>query len=93
MNEALRKVEKWCNDNHLSINPGKTVIVPFTKKRNLRDMQQLKLYGKVLEVSKDVKYLGVTLDKELNWKKHVDLIITKALRVFGMCRSAYGKTW
>lgn len=93
MNEALRKVERWCQNHQLSINPGKTVVIPFTRKRTLKDMQQLKLYGRVLEMSNDVKYLGVTLDKELNWKKHVDHNITKALRVFGMCRSAYGKTW
>ncbi|XP_061729791.1 uncharacterized protein LOC133534609 [Cydia pomonella] len=56
-------------------------------------MEQLKLYGRVLEMSDEVKYLGVTLDKELNWRKHVELTTTKALRVFGMCRTAYGKTW
>lgn len=69
------------------------MVIPFTKKKSLPGMKQLKLYGRALETSNDVKYLGVTLDKELNWKKHADLTITKALRVFGMCRSAYGKTW
>jgi ribonuclease HI len=93
MNEALRKVERWCNCNQLSINPSKTIVIPFTRKKTLPRIQQIKLYGRVLELSSEVKYLGVTLDKKLNWKKHTDLTITKALRVFGMCRSAYGKTW
>lgn len=54
-------------------------------------MKQLKLYDRVLEISKEMKYLEIT--KEIYWRKHVDLTITKALRVFGMCKSAYGKTW
>ena len=25
-----------------------------------------------LEMSEDVKYLGVTIDRQLSWRKHVD---------------------
>lgn len=93
MNEALIKVEKWCNMYQLSINPSKTVVIPFTRKRDLKNMQSVKMYDKELQLSNEVKYLGIILDKQLNWKKQSEYTMAKATRVFGMCRSAYGKTW
>ena len=31
-------VQQWCDRTQLSINPQKMVIVPFTKKRDLRNL-------------------------------------------------------
>ena len=73
--------------------PNKAVVIPFTRKRLLSGLRPLWLYGKQLQWATEVKYLGVTLDKELTWRAHADNTIAKALRVLGMCRSAYGKTW
>ncbi|KAJ4437142.1 hypothetical protein ANN_17277 [Periplaneta americana] len=32
---ALKKIENWCNRNRLSVNPNKTVVVPFTRMRSM----------------------------------------------------------
>ncbi|KAL0820148.1 hypothetical protein ABMA28_005307 [Loxostege sticticalis] len=93
MQKALSMLEEWCDENHLSVNPGKTTVIPFTRLRKLTGLSTLTLYGQQLAWSKEVKYLGLTLDKELSWSKHQYNITMKALRVFGMCRTAYGKTW
>jgi hypothetical protein len=31
---ALRTVQQWCERTTLSINPNKTVVIPFTRRRN-----------------------------------------------------------
>ena len=90
---ALKVVEGWCNSNHLSINPSKTTVVPFTRKRDLSKLKTLTLYDTQLKWCTEAKYLGMTLDKELSWNIHVKNTTAKALRVFAMCRSTYGKTW
>ena len=90
---ALRVVEGWCNSNHLSINPSKTTVVPFTRKRDLSKLKTLSLYGTQLKWATEVKYLGLTLDKELTWSTHAKNSMAKAIKVFAMCRSTYGKTW
>ena len=64
---ALRAVERWCNDNDLSINPGKTTVVYFTRKGYLFKVKTLSLYNTQLKWSTEVQYLGMTLDKELSW--------------------------
>ncbi|XP_028161440.1 uncharacterized protein LOC114353581 [Ostrinia furnacalis] len=93
MQRALNTLEEWCDKNHLSVNPGKTNAIAFTKMRNTTGLGHLYLYGKQITWTNEVKYLGVILDKELTWRKHQDTVIAKAMRVLGMCRGAYGKTW
>jgi len=39
LQEALDMVQQWYDDTQLSISPQKMVVVPFTKKRNLRGLK------------------------------------------------------
>jgi hypothetical protein len=32
---ALGTVQQWCERTKMSINPSKTVVIPFTRKRNI----------------------------------------------------------
>jgi hypothetical protein len=36
---ALHTVQQWYERTNLSINPNKTVIIPFTRKRTIRDLR------------------------------------------------------
>jgi hypothetical protein len=45
------------------------------------------------ELSSEVKYLGLTLDKGLTWKKSVDKVTNKAYKAFWTCRGTFRKTW
>jgi ribonuclease HI len=92
MNDALRHVALWCEKEGLSVNPSKTCLVPFTRRRNL-NLKDILFFGKKLECSTDVKFLGVIFDQHLNWGKHVDYCIKKAKRVFWCCRGSIGRTW
>jgi hypothetical protein len=62
MQGALYTVEKWCDEVGLSVNPGKTDLVVFTKKRKLDGFFEPLLFGVTLHRSESVRYLGVTLD-------------------------------
>lgn len=46
MQGAMRLIEKWCDGEGLSINPAKTSLVPFTKKRAPYGIRDIYLYGK-----------------------------------------------
>ena len=78
MNQELSKIHNWCMQEGLSINPSKTVVVPFTNRRNLSSLGNLRLGNFIPEYSKLVKYLGITLDKKLTWNVHIDNILRRA---------------
>jgi hypothetical protein len=43
------------------------VVTPFTRKRNIKGLREPILFSKRIQLSSEVKYLGVTLDKGLTW--------------------------
>lgn len=92
-NGALGIVERWCAENSLSVNPAKTVLVPFTNKRNLGRHGRITMFGADLALSEKAKYLGLILDKKLTWSEHITTKCTKARLAFWACSRAIGRTW
>jgi hypothetical protein len=60
---TLCTVQKWCGKTNVSINPNKTVIIPFTKRREMKGLKEPILFNKTIQLSNEVKYLGIVLDK------------------------------
>jgi hypothetical protein len=90
---ALRTVEAWCTGHGLSINPDKTGLVAFTRKRKLPGFFEPRLFGRTLQRSTSVKYLGVILDSRLTWSQHVDAKVRKAQNLLWAYRRACGGAW
>ena len=74
---ALNIISKWCVEKELSVNPSKTTVIPFTRKRKLEGLDNLSLFGQQLQLSKNLKYLGVMLDSKLTWNSHMEYIFKK----------------
>ena len=49
--------------------------------------------GSKLELSKEARLLGATLDSKLTWKPHITRITHKATTALKQCRRIVGKTW
>jgi hypothetical protein len=90
---ALHTIELWCGGLGLLVNQNKTGFVTFTKKRKLTGFFEPHLFGKTLQCSMSVKYLGVILDSRLTWKEHMDVKVKKAQNSMWACRRACGVTW
>jgi len=67
------RIRVWCDTTQLFINPQKRVIVPFTRMRDLRGLKEPTLSGYTLQMTTQVKYLGLILDKELTWKAQLKM--------------------
>jgi hypothetical protein len=83
----------WCDELCLSVNPDKTGLFAFTRRRELPGFFEPCLFGTTLHCSTLVKYLGVILDWRLTWREHVDVKVRKAHNLLWACRRAYGVTW
>ena len=85
-NEILSKnmtnLELWCNLNKLTINTKKTKVMYFGTTNKLKQIDRFPknyLYGKELMKVDSYKYLGITLDCNLSFRSHIDLLL-KILR-------------
>ena len=66
--------------------PVKCNIMQLTRKRIKKINAVYSLEGTVLENVDNIKYLGVTISKDLKWNTHVSNVCTKANRNLGFLR-------
>ena len=81
INYDLKHLVHWLNANKISLNIGKTELVLFKpSKKKLDNDLKIKLNGKRLYPTSSVKYLGINIDSNLNWKEHMNAIVIKLNR-------------
>lgn len=75
----LNDLEGWCKKWRLQLAPEKTKVLLFTRCfiHKPEDVH-LQLFGAPLEVSNEAKFLGVTFDSGMRWRKHLADLISKA---------------
>ena len=65
---ALSKMDIWCREVRRSVNPEKTGIVIFARRRKLDVWRNPRFQGRHLGREEVVKHLAVILDAELDWR-------------------------
>ena len=86
VNFELKSVVTWLRLNKLSLNAGKTELIFFRSNRHPLnyDKISIKLNGIKLTPVDYIKYLGMYIDKFLNWKQHVHELSKKLSRANGV---------
>ena len=75
----------WFEDNRLTVNASKSSFSIFTTKYKRIQNQipdSLVSNNITISISDKTKYLGVTLDEDLNWKKHVSNVCSGLKSLF-----------
>lgn len=67
----ILSVEQWYDQWRLNINVNKTTAIMINRNPKNNSSKEIKLYGKPIKSSNEVKYLGVTLGKTLSFKTHI----------------------
>ncbi|GFR59550.1 RNA-directed DNA polymerase from mobile element jockey [Elysia marginata] len=89
---TVDKVFKWSQDWGLTINLNKTVTTKFSLKTKERDVT-LTMNGQPLPTEDTQTFLGITLDKRLTWKPHIQKINQKAIRRSQIMKKLSGTKW
>ena len=81
LNSQASCLNKWCNSNKLTINPPKCHILAISPKsnKNVADFF-IELNGTVISAENSFKYLGINLNLNLNFRKHIEVIENKLSR-------------
>lgn len=90
---AVKILDNWCKEQGLNVNPKKTKVILFTKRRNTQQIKAIKMHGEELEIVKKIKYLGIILDNKLKWNDHIEYIQDKTMKTIWLCRRLIGKSW
>ena len=79
--KLTKTLKNWLNANKSWLNISKRQVVLFKSSRKLTDAPwKLKLNRKRLYPTNSVKYLGVNVDENLNWKQQIYDIFIKLNR-------------
>ena len=76
MNKELNLVNDWLKVNKLSVNYTKSNYLLFTNTKHKHKFN-ININGNTLEQIKEINYLGVWIDDQLNWKKHLETVQKK----------------
>lgn len=105
--KGLAVISKWLQSNLLTLNITKTKYLCFhiTHKNRPSDSLNIKLHTcstnnfkyncncKSIDRTEDIKYLGITVDSNLNWHKHIEGLspkIRKLMYIFKKLRGVAG---
>ena len=73
----LKTISDWFKANKLTLNADKTICLVFSPKGNTKLDINLKLGDFKIPCCSQTKFLGIWLDKNLDWNKHIDVLLGK----------------
>ena len=85
MNDELLKLTGWCLANKLSINYSTSKFMIFKpRQKNLDCDVRFEINNCPIERVKETIFLGVVLDKHLNWKGHISNVSREIAKSIGI---------
>jgi hypothetical protein len=78
LQKYLSALEKWDEEWQMSFHPQKCTVIRIATNQRHVIPTQYTLHGHTLEVVDSAKYLGVTINEDLQWSKHIDNTVSKA---------------
>ena len=78
----LIDLETWLKVNKLSLNVSKTKSMVFRTRKNRIDIDSnINMCGQKLDKVEKTKFLGVYIDKHLDWNEHINHVTNKLSRI------------
>ncbi|ELT93519.1 hypothetical protein CAPTEDRAFT_194122 [Capitella teleta] len=84
INQELQNVSTWFSTNKLSLNASKTKAITFHTPHHNITPPILNINNQPIENTNETNFLGITIDKHLNFKLHINKIATKLSRISGI---------
>ncbi|KFM67824.1 putative RNA-directed DNA polymerase from transposon BS, partial [Stegodyphus mimosarum] len=89
---SINIISKWCELWKINLNPAKCSVILFRRYKTLmRVNTDIKINSIVINNPNSYKYLGVYIDKNLNFKEHISYILNKANAAFYSIYPIIGK--
>ena len=93
MNIFLNKLEKWLHKWRLDMNPKKCQYIVFVKETKNPVHLKLKLFQDFIPKVNSIKFLGITLDYQMNFNECINEIISKCNGRINIIKILSNKSW
>ena len=81
----LNEIQRWLSEGRIAINVSKSTALIFAPAgRRFIQSRPVTHVGEPIEWVYNTRYLGVTLDKGLNWSLHMDQVRKKTAQRMGV---------
>ena len=89
---AINNLEQWTKTKGMRFSIEKTVAIKF-EKRKKGEEPQLTLHDSRVQVRESTCYLGLIIDKRLNWVDHVDHLRAKCTSSVNLMKHVSHLSW
>ena len=86
LQQCINRIEKWASHNGFKFSKSKTQCVHFCQLRKVHDDPELYLYGSLIPVVEDFKFLGVLFDRKLSFIPHIKYLKAKCLKALNLLK-------
>ena len=80
----LLKINQWLGANKLSMNVSKTKFMVFHTHNRSASYPDLQINGNKIERVTELNFLGLVLQSNLSWNKHINHISLKVSKAIGI---------
>jgi len=89
IDSTLHRISEWFLFNGLTLNMEKTNMIKFCTNHLLNNQQQCLNDNYLINEVTNIRFLGLELDNNMNWKNHVVKILPKLSRACYAVRAMY----
>ena len=84
INTEINQINEWLCSNKLSLNIKKSKFMLFHQPNKKFNIPKIAINSIEIEQVDSFNFLGITTDKQLTWKQHVNSICSKISRSIGI---------
>ena len=84
---VLNKISHWATTNGFKFSSDKTHCIAFHQSPSYAGIPTLKLNGKRIPCKQHVKFLGLHMDTQLNWKHHISQLKANSSKALNLLRT------
>ena len=93
LQQCINRIENWASHNGFKFSKSKTQCVHFCQLRKVHNDPELYLYGSLIPVVEDFKFLGVLFDRKLSFIPHIKYLKAKCLKALNLLKVLSHTDW
>ncbi|GBM35748.1 hypothetical protein AVEN_108949-1 [Araneus ventricosus] len=89
----MKNLEEWASSYKLSFSKEKTKYLMFKFRKKITHFPSINLYGSRISHDKELKYLGIRLDRNLSFIPHLNKVQTNICKIYEKTRRIARAKW